>query len=453
MRRFGTAVAILCVTCAIASTARAEKTPAELRLGKRIDIDFVETPALRAIEQIAKLANVAAVFDHGELKKDVLKSPISLQLQGIPAREALDLVVKSADIGYLLEGHVVFVSSLQRTMARSVVLKTYDIRDLAYEVAQFAGPDFTGITTWSASKHAGAAPIALEDSASESVMQSGSMADLIMNRIMPGHWSTRYGTSIEERNGRLIVVQTEAVHDQIAAFIKRMRASEMLYFRSDAIVYKGLRSQLEQAVSVWRTPGFLTPIERTQVEERLAASGLRPHGSARTMCLNNQRNHLVVGSLQRYVSDVDASGSVLDPVIGCTFEGLVVDFVPLASHDRRFVTLYLSVGLASLEGMKTKEVMVGNIQGSRKLRPPAEHEHGDEGKDPAVAEMSLVVEPSPGPARIQLPDRDVREVRTNVQVPMGTTACFITGARSGARGRAMLLLFRSRPCEPVLAAQ
>lgn len=52
-----------------------------------------------------------------------------------------------------------------------------------------------------------------------------SVAELIMTRVCPSTWDSSLGTSIEEREGMLVVIQTPEVHAQIEKLLAGLRAT------------------------------------------------------------------------------------------------------------------------------------------------------------------------------------------------------------------------------------
>ena len=417
--------------------AHAEDAAAR-RLAKPISISFVEMPLRRAVREIGRLANVAVVVDEKSLGEKKSRFPVSLQLKRTPARQALDLLVKDAGIGYSIDGHVVFVSTRAKARAGELVIRSYDIRDLTYSVTNFPGPTFQLMAPAPAT---GFGPISLDEPPPESMVAAGSIGELVMSRIRPREWGAELGTSIEERGGRLAVVQTEEVHREIARFLEELRATEGIFVR---IEVKGLLVDpvgLDEALEGTARPGFLRPDELRALERRLAGAGAERLGSARTICMNNQRVHAYTGTMSNYVSDVDISGLVYDPIVSQTFDGFIVDVRPVASHDRRFVTLTFRVEAPSLHGEpRSREVVTGSSRMSGATPGGGEWELEKDGDKVTIsADPYEAGSPVPAPARVQELDMTGRHVMTNVQVPQGHAAYFTVPA---VKGRAVLFIVR-----------
>ena len=76
---------------------------------------------------------------------------------------------------------------------------------------------------------------------------------------------------------------------------------------------------------------------------------------------NNQRAHVMVGTQQSYVSDFNASGDQLEPVISQYMDGVVMDVRPIVSHDRQYVTLELRPTVAQPVGSRTLDINGNDI--------------------------------------------------------------------------------------------
>lgn len=419
----------------LAASARGGHAAAA-RLAKPISVSFLETPVSRAVQEIGRLANVAVVVDERGLSEKARRFPVSLQLKRAPARKVLDLLTKDAGIGYSLDGLVVFVSTRARTRAQDVLRRTYDVRDLTCTVSDFPGPDFMPKERLGA---AGGGPIALSEAQAESIIAAGSLAELIMSRIRPSEWGADIGTSIEERSGRLVVMQTKEVHAEIGKLLDELRATEALFIRLEAKGFVVEHAKLEEALRGIRPPGFLRPEDFSRVEKRLLAGGAARIGTARTICMNNQRTHVFSGTISHYVSDVDVSGSVYDPVMTQAFDGFIVDILPVASHDRRFVALEIRIEAPESKGARaSRKVIEGRPYVVAQGASWSVSKKGDEVS--ASGGGSGAAAPLIAPARIQPLQVNARHVVTNVQVPKGVTAYFTVPAGGGRAA-----LFTVRP--------
>jgi general secretion pathway protein D len=66
------------------------------------------------------------------------------------------------------------------------------------------------------------------------------------------------------------------------------------------------------------------------------------------MQFNNQRSHILVATQRSYIYDYDISGATWDPIIRALTTGVVLEMKPTVSHDRKYITLDLRPGVATL---------------------------------------------------------------------------------------------------------
>jgi hypothetical protein len=70
--------------------------------------------------------------------------------------------------------------------------------------------------------------------------------------------------------------------------------------------------------------------------------------ATRLMQFNNQRSHILVATQRSYIYDYDISGATWDPIIRALTTGVVLEMKPTVSHDRKYITLDLRPGVATL---------------------------------------------------------------------------------------------------------
>jgi general secretion pathway protein D len=194
-------------------------------LDRKVTFEFVDTPLQEAIRFLETLTRTTLVLDARAFEGGAgATSPITLRVSDMPLHLALRWILRLADLDYVLKDEAVFIST-PRNLGGEVDLKIYDVRDLTYTITQFAGPE---LILTAQQQGAGMGPIGLEESMPEQQFSSGSLADLVMNRVMPGSWAPELGTSIEERSGKLVVMQKPEVHRLIAQLLKTFRESQTL---------------------------------------------------------------------------------------------------------------------------------------------------------------------------------------------------------------------------------
>ncbi len=407
------ALAATVLTCA--AGARAEHEAAR-RLAKRIDVSFVETPLERAVQEVGRLAKVAVVVDVDEI--DALERTVRMSLKDVPARVAFDAVLKGTYLTAMPDGYAVRIISSEQAGFERIALRSFDTRDLTYAVTNFPGPEFNYYHPRGA---CGSADMRLlQDDPPEQCVCSESLAEFVMSRIHPEEWDAALGTSIEERDGRLVVMQRPEVLEKIAGLIRTVRESMETAVRVESAAFLVSASALDAAVEKTRTPGFVGPDERRGFESDLIVAGARRLGRVRVTCFSSQRVYAYAGRVAGMVRDLEVSKGELRPVVGHTFEGYCLDIRPVASHDGRFVTFSASV------------------QATEAVAPPATHT--------VVAEARAEVDtggPRSESIRVRLPDLAKHEARVFLQVPSGHAALHcVPAAHPCDEGKSVVFVLR-----------
>ncbi len=182
--------------------------------------------------------------------------PITLQLNNIPATQALDLVLKQAGagaelepIGYSIIDGVVHISTL-RDLQKTTDVRVYDIRDLLVQVPNFSGaPEFdinsalSNTSSGGSSGGAATASTTLFGDETDNVDQPTreEMIEQIVNLIQDTigkqeDWQAYGGTvsSLRELNGNLIVKSTPDNHRDIIALLGQLRQARAIQIHIEA---------------------------------------------------------------------------------------------------------------------------------------------------------------------------------------------------------------------------
>lgn len=200
-------------------------------LERKVTFEFVDTPLQEAIQFLQTLTRTTIILDPMALEDSAAAStPITLRVTDMSLGLALRWILRLADLDYTLKDEAVFISTPQR-LAGEVELKIYDVRDLTYTITQFPGPELVLAEADQAGYGGGAGmggPIDLAGEEAIVGMEAGSLADLIRERVRPTEWAAELGTSIEEREGKLVVMQKPEVHRLITQLLKTFRESQTL---------------------------------------------------------------------------------------------------------------------------------------------------------------------------------------------------------------------------------
>lgn len=198
------------------------------KLDRKVTFEFVDTPLSEALQFLQTLTETTIILDPGAFDAAGGGStPITLKVTKMPLRTALKWILRLADLDFTLKNEAVFISTPQN-LAGEVELKIYDVRDLTYSITNFPGPELILASASGGGGMGGmGGPITLDDTP-EVIVEAGSLAELIMSRVAPAKWDAALGTSIEERSGKLVVMQEPEVHRLIAQLLRAFRESQTL---------------------------------------------------------------------------------------------------------------------------------------------------------------------------------------------------------------------------------
>lgn len=116
------------------------------RLQKPISLHMKDVPLQKAIQDISLMSGVQMVPDLGPLQdaRVNLEAPLSISVEDIPMKSALNILLSPMKLSYVIEDHVLKVTTETRTRGR-LVRYTYPIADLVVAVENHPIPDVFNI--------------------------------------------------------------------------------------------------------------------------------------------------------------------------------------------------------------------------------------------------------------------------------------------------------------------
>ncbi len=228
------------------------------------------------------------------------------------------------------------------------------------------------------------------DSGNNNRFTCATLQEMIKTRIRPESWDPATDTSIDERGGILVIMQTAEVQQLIASLLSTIREQ----FRPQVVV----KSLLVPSANIPRDTIF---------SWEAMAKLLGPMGTAgalaapRVVCFNGQRVHVKCARETSYIHDYEISGDMLDPVTRNLIEGCIFDVRPTLSHDRRTVTVELQLSLSSAANMTESRKILFGLPAARFVVPAKK----------AAPGSSFFL--------IDTPSVQVSSVHTNVRVSAG----------------------------------
>lgn len=243
-----------------------EHTEAEMRVRRSLDqpvsLHFNNAPLSEVLKYVADTQGINVMVDETGLTEEAVTSstPISINVDGIKLRSALNLILDPLNLGYTIQNEVLNVTSRMRKHG-DLTTVVYQVADLVVPVTPTApatqfmpgsgfggdnpmsvapkglhgvGANGNGFAQVGASPLGGANP-ALAGMAGSKQALSGPSAtthgfealnQLITTTVSPESWSEMHGSgSIKQHDSTLSLVirQTQQVHQEIADLLDQLR--------------------------------------------------------------------------------------------------------------------------------------------------------------------------------------------------------------------------------------
>jgi tetratricopeptide (TPR) repeat protein len=196
------------------------------RLQRRVSFEFVDTPLQEAIAFLRSLTNVTMILDPRVVEAG--PPAINLRVTDMSLELALGWILKLADLDYALKDKAIFISK-PTSLQEDVELRIYDVSDLTLSIQDMPGPDLQVQTVdpTDASVSPGIVNPFVQQQAAPQVT-AASIKDTIRLHVKPESWDPAQGTSIEERGGKLVVMQRPQVHALIDQLLANFRATQKI---------------------------------------------------------------------------------------------------------------------------------------------------------------------------------------------------------------------------------
>jgi hypothetical protein len=198
------------------------------------EIDFRGTPLDQAVDALRDKthANINVEWRALEAAGIDKQTPVHVRLSSLPLDHVLQILLTdvgggTVKLGYHIDRGVILVST-DEVLSRTAVARIYDVRDLIEmdhrqraKWGRLLPPDSAGAAAVAPSPggSTGAEPA---DSYADSV---DSLTALITNMVAPDSWRDAGGTigSIREFGGRLVIITTPEIHDEIIDLLETIR--------------------------------------------------------------------------------------------------------------------------------------------------------------------------------------------------------------------------------------
>ncbi len=196
------------------------------KLDRKVSFEFAETPLTEAVAFLQTLTKVNMIIDPAAAEAEG-STPITLKVTNMTLGLALDWILKLADLDFALRDNAIFISN-RENLKGDVTLRIYDVRDLTEQIPDFPGPELQVEVGGLDSGQGGSLVLIGPDEGMGDTVTAENLAEMIEQRVRPGDWAPELGTSIEERGGKLVVMQRPQVHRLIDRLLESFRSSQKL---------------------------------------------------------------------------------------------------------------------------------------------------------------------------------------------------------------------------------
>jgi type II secretory pathway component GspD/PulD (secretin) len=118
----------------------------ERRLALPISLDFKDTPLKQVIDDLRDLTGINIVADMAALEEEniSLDRPVSMHLEGISTKSALNLVLHQAHLIYVIKDEVLQITTEAHARGK-LVSRTYQVADLVIPVENAQTPSYSNL--------------------------------------------------------------------------------------------------------------------------------------------------------------------------------------------------------------------------------------------------------------------------------------------------------------------
>jgi type II secretory pathway component GspD/PulD (secretin) len=196
------------------------------KLARKVTFEFVETPLAEALRFLSDLTKVNIILDPKVVGEGADKVPITLKVTDMDLEQALRWVLRLAELEYDFRNQAVFITR-KANLTSNIELQIYDIRDLTTAITDFPGPRIEAGVGNQASGTGGVGVSFTEPAAAAPGLQAADLVALIKDKLLSAEFGDP-GTSIEDHEGKLVVMQRPEVQEKIRQLLKSFRETQTI---------------------------------------------------------------------------------------------------------------------------------------------------------------------------------------------------------------------------------
>lgn len=300
----------------------------------KIDLELDQVPLKEALDALRKKASITLIADPKVLEGG---ASVSIKAEQQAWEDALQLILKPAGLDYVLKDGAVFVAKSDQLLG-DIELRIYDVRDLLAPIR-----DYSVFQDSSKPQKEG-----------DSEAQSATITSLVKTRVLPDSWKPGQGISIEQTNGRLVVMQRPLAHDLIEIILRQLRSRRQVQVKTSLVLLPKHKVS-GQLKKIGKASGdMLTP------DEALSLDKASKFGAGTELTLfSGQKGSFSAGKAVSYNAGLDDLGV---PRIKKLMAGLALELRTTVSGDAKFVTIEALPGYLELARMDRKETNQGVVE-------------------------------------------------------------------------------------------
>ncbi len=191
---------------------------------QKVDFSFDDEPLGEVVNQIRDLLGIN-IGVHPDVGLD--ETNVSLEVQGLSAREALNLLLDRAGLAYTFRDNVLYITPADSPVAGDTTFRIYNVSDILNKIRDFTGPEL--ILRGPNDQDSGEAISFIAESEEEgSELDPDQLQDLIREST-GGDDEWGEVNTMEYHTGNLLVTGTLDMHSRIETVLENLRKDSDLF--------------------------------------------------------------------------------------------------------------------------------------------------------------------------------------------------------------------------------
>lgn len=432
-----------------------------------------------ALREVAREAGVKIALVDEDKARLPYRHLVHMTLYEVPAKDIIEMLCAMPGLRIEMKENAL---RILKPAAPAVEMEIYQIDDLLH-VSRDVDASFGRMIQPSTSSVRDSVNNPFITNVGDPFLSTSNLADAIRAHVEPSSWDPATGTSIEERGGRLVVMQEPATQEKVRRLVAEFRAHVHRRLELDVRMIRIRSSDLELVIRDARSRGNPVGLLDDEAVQRLGE--LIDQGSAKslyagTTCLGTTQGGVLRQARERrFMYSYGEDNGRPEPLVTNVLLGTSIWIRPWLSADDQQLRLSLAAewqelagepkpfkvlrgGLIVSQDANTKVIVKRKPTKGAGARPAPGREQPDEEKVDVSDEYEFEIEEQQ-PIRmvtedlhVYLPSLARSRVRLDVEVPVDTFSYVTIPASSKSGPLAdyeVLLMVRGHPvttpCPPL----